>query len=169
MDYSSAPKSLDEIFKLIARAPSGRETLEKFLPLYTRQQVRIQPYPATVVSQLREAIGPDQPIGACFENDGRTGTIYYDSQSPLGVTAVFVFHEIVHALDPNVWKGAELLDAEVHAFERQHRLTQELKERLPEFEAFLRAHLPRARILHERLNQLTIAELYGFKAPVKAG
>lgn len=175
MDFSQPPTHVDEILKLIARSASGREALERFLPLLRRGKVRLAPYPPEVIAQLKEYLGPGQPVGACFVNDGETGTIHFDGGGPLGVLAPFILHEIIHCLDTAVWEIAKtgvrssrrdkvLLHAETRAFEAQHRFVQELSQRFPEFESFLESQQARVKILVERLTSEDIASLYGFKA-----
>ena len=152
--------------------------LERFLPRLRKQEVRIEAYPAEVLERLKLAIGRDQPVGACFipeyQGEARHGTIYLDLTSPLGLLAPFLFHEMVHSLDPSLWEAARhplsrdsrdrvLLEAETKAFETQHRFVLELKQRFPEYQRFLQAQYPRMKILHERLTATDVATLYGFK------
>ena len=173
MDYARAPQSIDEILKLVARSAAGRDCLERFLPLYHRKQVRIEGYPAELVTKLREALPEGQPIGACFVHEGSKGVIYLDLASPLGIVAPFLVHEIVHALDRKVWDGSasraeqETVNAEVRAFETQFRFTQELKERDPEYAKFMTQAYPKAKILHEWLEREDIEALYGAQPQAK--
>ncbi|MCM2324370.1 MAG: hypothetical protein NDJ90_14020 [Oligoflexia bacterium] len=174
MDFNAAPRNLDEVFELISRSPSGYRVLERFRPLHQQGKVAIQPYPLEVVARLREAIGPDQPIGASFVNDGTTGTIYLDPASPLGILAPFLLHEMVHALDQDVWRAGvgpqspeerdeTMLLAETGAFELQHTVIQELCAQVPGYREFMSAQSQRARILHEKLTSEDVVALYGFK------
>ena len=114
-------------------------------------------------------------MGACFINDGEIGTIYTDLTSPLGVVAPFLFHELIHALDEGVWEAARrplareakdqvMLMAETRAFEAQHQFVAELGDRFPDYRTFLAKHYPKAKILHERMTSVDVADLYGFKA-----
>lgn len=166
MNYSLAPHSIDEVMKLIARSAIGRELLERFMPAYARKQIRIEGYPTEIVARLRAVIPEGQPIGACFVNEGQKGVIYLDLGSPLGVLAPFLVHEMVHALDRRIWDGstaradAEMISAEERAFETQFRFTQELKDRDAEYERFLSAQFPKAKILHELLERDAIEALY---------
>ncbi|MCM2277397.1 MAG: hypothetical protein NDJ89_04920 [Oligoflexia bacterium] len=175
-DFQAPPANLERVFELIARSPFGVGILERFQPLYQGGKVMIRPYPLEIVAKLREAIGPDQPIGASFvvDEDGKTGTIYADLGSPLGILAPFLLHEMVHALDRGIWKAARrpqtrkerdetMLLAETDAFGAQHRLIEELCVRVNGYREFIAAQSQRARILHERLTAEDIATLYGFK------
>jgi hypothetical protein len=170
--YSQAPSHPDEILKLIARTPTGRSLLEPFLALYRSGQVRLEPYPASLVERLRAVLGEGQPIGACFVADGTTGTIHFDLEAPLGILGPFILHEIAHSLDPSLWHTARtaqtrrtrdqtMLKAETRAFEAQHRFVQELQNADPEFKKFLKSQQARVRILTERMNEKEIASLYG--------
>jgi hypothetical protein len=156
----------DPVLKLIARTASGRVLLERFLPMLKRGQVKIAPYPREIVAKLRVVIPEGQPIGACFVTEGATGTIFIDYDSPIGVLAPFMVHEIAHALEPKVWAGktaksqAAMLEAEESAFQTQFKFTQELRERDPEYDTFLKTHYPKAKLLHTLLEFEDIEELY---------
>jgi hypothetical protein len=174
MTYGKRPGSVQDIFNLISAVPSGQAVLERFVPLFESGKVRVESYPLPLVEQLRAAVGEDQPIGACFINDGETGTIHIDTGSAIGILAPFLIHEMIHALDPTVWKASRspqtqkrkdeiFLRAEVSAFEGQASYMKEMKERFPEYRAFLATQYPRARILHERLTCTDLIELYGFR------
>ncbi len=178
MDFTNCPIDANEVLKLISRTRIGNEVLEQFLPRLRKGEVRIAGYPPEVLERLKLAIGRDQPVGACFipeyKGETREGTIYLDLTSPLGLLAPFLFHEMVHSLDPGVWDAARrpltrksrdrvLLEAETKAFEAQHQFVLELKQRFPEYQRFLQTQYPRAKILHERLTATDVAELYGFK------
>ena len=164
----------DPVMKLIARSATGRALLERFLPMLKRGQVKIAPYPADIVAKLRAVIPEGQPIGACLVTESAagklTGTIFLDYTSPIGVLAPFLVHEISHALEPNVWNGkttrsqSVLLEAESNAFQTQFKFTQELRERDPAYEAFLRGHYPKAKMLHTLLEFEEIEALYTGKA-----
>jgi hypothetical protein len=165
--YGRPPRQIEEVLKLIAKAATGRKLLESFMPLMTRGKVVIESYPEALVSKLREVIPTGQPIGACFIVDPKTalGRIYLDFESPLGVLAPFLVHEIVHALDARIWQGhtrrkAALHAAEGSAFQSQFLFTQELRERDPEYDRFLRTTFPRAKILNELLEPEDIEALY---------
>jgi hypothetical protein len=171
LDYSKPPAAADAILKLIAKTPSGRTLLEGFLPMIAKGKVRIEAYPSEIATRLRAVVPSDQPIGACFVVDPATvlGCIHLDFGSPLGVLAPFLVHEIAHALDPRVWRGdpsasrAQMLRTEENAFQIQFLFTQELRERDPEFDRFLRSAFPKARILHELLEPEEIDALYTFE------
>ena len=104
MDFSKPPVRIEEILKTIARAPSGRKILERFLPLFHQGTVRIEAYPTAIVARMREVLEEGQPVGASFIHNGETGVIYLDLSSPLGILAPFLLHEMVHSLDPEVWR-----------------------------------------------------------------
>ena len=172
--FNRTPEAITEVLKLIARTNTGREILEKFLPLYNQRKIAIKPYPDEIVNKLKAVIGPDQPVGACFVTDGVAGTIHYDARSPLGVLAPFIFHEMVHSLDACLWDNAQIpmtqtsrdqlhLRAETKAFEYQHRFVDELGQRYPEYKKFLAEYYPKAKILVDRLTSTDIEDLYGFK------
>lgn len=156
----------DPVLKLLARTAIGRALLEEFLPLLKRGQVKIEPYPAAIVEKLRAVIPEGQPIGACLVTEGGTGTIFLDYGSPIGVLAPFLVHEIVHALEPRVWNGQAsrsqtvLVDTESSAFQTQFRFTQELRDRDPAYEEFLKANFPKAKMLHALLEFEEIEALY---------
>ena len=175
MDFFSRPDSLNQAFKLIAQTQTGRTVLEAFLPKYKKGLISIEPYPVEVLTRLKSIIGPKQPVGACFMNDGKNGTIYFDPESPLGVLAPFLVHEMIHSLDATLWELAAVpvsqktkdqifLRAEAKAFDVQHRFTQELKKTHPHYEQFLSSYSEEAKILIDQLTQTDIADLYGFKA-----
>ncbi len=152
--YESKVHSAEPIFKLIARSATGRSLLERFLPLYRKGKVKIEPYPPAIVAKLREVIPEGFPVGACLVTEGDQGTIFLDFESPLGVLAPFLVHEISHALEPRIKTEAE-------AFQIQYRFTQELRERDTEYDSFLKAHYPKAKILHQLLDFEAVEELYG--------
>ncbi len=165
----------EQALRFLCKSELGRRTLETFLPMYTRGLVKFAHYPAHILAQLDAVLQPGQPVGACFENDGTRGTIYYDPRAPFGVLIAYLFHEIVHAVDPSLWsdalhdlprekRGPKLLDAEARAFEKQQQLLAELKEREPTFAEFLKNHAPQARVLHERLTAPEIQALYDFSS-----
>lgn len=172
MNFNQAPSHPDEILRLIARTPSGREVLTAFLPLHRSGQVRFQPYAQALLTKLRAALGEGQPVGACFVNDGITGSIHFDPDAPIGVLAPFLVHEMVHALDTSLWLAAGkrqtkkardqmMLNAETQAFAIQHRFVQELRAADSAFDVFLREQQARVRVLCEKLTQNDISELYG--------
>ena len=175
MNYSLPPQSLDDVFKLQLKTPTGRNVLERFLPQLTSKRTLIEAYPIEIQNRLREVLEPGQPIGACFTTDGKVGQIHFDPRSSLGVLAPFLLHEMVHALDENLWRLAErssvtrlvrdraMLKAEVAAFTAQRRFIEELTGRDLAYQHFLEAEFPRARILNERLTETDLVELYGFK------
>lgn len=172
--FTEAPSHPEQILKLIARVPSGREILSRFLGLYRCGRVTLEPYEPALLARLRSALGEGQPVGACFVNDGKSGKIHYDPGAPLGVLAPFLVHEMAHALDPTLWTASNcrqtrrardklMLQAETRAFELQHRFVQELRAADPGFSAFLVKDQARVRVLNERLTEGDIAELYGFE------
>ncbi|MBC7691961.1 MAG: hypothetical protein H7222_09335 [Methylotenera sp.] len=180
MDYSKAPENTEAVLKLISRSLTGRTLLEKFLPLFTSKRVRIEGYPSHVVRQLREVLDEGQPIGACFVQDGSTGVIYLDFASPVGILAPFLVHEMVHCLDNKLWKVARKsvvsgqsvrraqYNSELEAFEKQHNFLCEMKERFPDYRLFLEKHFPKAKMLHEKLSQMDISEMYGDLSGIKS-
>lgn len=167
-DYSKSISGAnsDPVLKLIARTASGRSLLEQFLPLIKKGTVKISPYPKEIVAKLRDVIPEGQPIGACLVTEGDTGTIFLDFDSPIGVLAPFLVHEIAHALDPRIWTGktkrshSVLLEVETSAFQTQFRFTQELRERDPAYETFLTTQFPKAKVLHQLLEFEEIQDLY---------
>lgn len=174
-ELKSAPRQIDDVFELISQSPLGDRILRQFLPLFRSGRIRIKAYPNELLSKLKAVLGPGQPIGAAFVTDGDTGVIHYDRTSPLGVLGPFIFHEIVHSLDVRLWDSARnggstarmrnerkklMLLTETTAFNRQHELVTELKERVPGFAAFLAEQYPRVRILHERMTESEIDEMY---------
>jgi hypothetical protein len=167
MDFHGVPRSVEEVLELISRTPTGRKLLDSFLPLRNRRKITIECYPIEIIAKLKQGLGEGQPIGACFVNNGEMGTIYVDMTSPIGVLAPFLVHEIAHSLDANLWEvlpsDESQFKAELKAFEYQSLFQEELKERFSEYQVFLSKHFPKAKILHDRLNQLEIANLYGFK------
>lgn len=181
-DFSAPPKSVHDVLKIVSMTQTGRQLLERFLPLLHANRVRVESYPLNVVEKLRSILGEGQPVGASFIHDGRSGTIYIDPTSPIGVLAPFLVHEIVHSLDTlcpssNASDGSRRprpthpVDAESHAFRVQYQFTQELRQRFEDYERFLKTQFPRARILHELLSEDEIATLYGTdeSGPLKCG
>lgn len=173
--FAKPPGSLQEILKLMTRTASGREALERFLPLVESGKIDIQPYPMELLTRLRAALGPDQPIGACLINDFSHGTIYLDLQSPIGILAPFLFHEMIHALDPAIWRAASarsenrvapedpiFLQTELRAFDAQRKFVEELSAREPAYGDFLASQSSRIKKLTDRLTENDIAGLYGF-------
>ncbi len=161
------------VLGLIARTPIGQEWVASFLPFFQSGMIRIEPYPLDLLMRLQAALEPGQPIGACFFPQGNTGKILLDFSSPIGVLAPFLLHEIVHALDPKIWEAAAselsarerdavLLEAETLAFEMQRLWIDQYSRQVPAYAEFLRHEYPRCRVLHERLTQTSIADLYGF-------
>jgi hypothetical protein len=174
VSYKKAPAHPEQIFKLIARVFSGRKVLTEFLKLYRSGRIALVPYEGELLARLREALGEGQPVGACFVNDGKTGTIHYDSSAPLGVLAPFLVHEMVHALDISLWVASNskqtrrsrdklMLEAETRAFGLQHVFVQELRDADPLFNDFIVHEQSRVRVLHEKLTRQDISELYGLE------
>lgn len=168
MDFDRTPADSREILKFISSVRTGREMLSAFLPLYTSGKVAIAPYPVKVLTKLRAVLGEGQPVGACFMNDGSRGTIYLDMDTPIGVLAPFLIHEIAHALDENVWlrrmkSDLQKLAVEAGAFDLQNRFMTELRNSFPEYQMFLETRYPNARVLVEKLSHAEISRLYGFK------
>ncbi len=161
-----ANASPDPVLKLIARTATGRALLESFLPMLKRGQVKIEPYPQAIVEKLRAVIPEGHPIGACLVTEGATGTIFLDYGSPIGVLAPFLVHEIAHALEPRVWAGrtarseSTLVDVEASAFQTQFKYTQELRERDPTYDLFLKMNYPKAKMLQTLLEFEEIEALY---------
>lgn len=154
----------DPVLKLVARTATGRALLERFLPRLKRGEFKIAAYPRELVAKLRAVIPADQPIGACFIAEGPTGTIFLDFQSPIGVLAPFLVHEIVHSLRPRpagraTLSQAALVEAEATAFQTQFKFTQELRERDPAYDVFLRTNYPKAKLLHALLEFEDLEEL----------
>lgn len=145
------------VLGLLARTTTGTELLERFLPMMKRGKVRIAPYPLDVLAKLRGIIPVGQPIGACLVTEGDTGTIFLDYESPIGVLAPFLVHEISHSLEPKVWAGrtaksqSAMLDAESAAFQIQFKFTQELRDLDSEYDRFLKTNYPKAKMLHTLL------------------
>ena len=135
---------MEEILKLVARTPSGRNLLEKFLPLYSRKQVTLQTYPEAIIQELRPLLPDGQTVGATWTEKDRV--IYLDTQGPIGILAPFLVHEMVHVISTK--KGTE---RELDAFETQTRFTQELKERDPEYQNFLLANYSRTKLTDDWL------------------
>jgi hypothetical protein len=174
ISYKNPPANPEQTLRLIARVPTGRQALSKFLNLYRSGQVRLEHYEPDLLARLRAAVGEGQPVGACFINDGVTGKIHYDPDAPLGVLAPFFVHEMVHAADASLWQASGskqsrqardrlMLRAETLAFEIQHRFVRELRAVDGAFDSFLRQEQQRVRVLHERLTEREIADLYGFE------
>ncbi len=160
------------IFRVISKTATGRNVLEAFLPLYTAKRVSIQSYPSPVLAQLRAVLGEGTPIGACFTIDQGIGRIFIDTNSPVGVLAPFLLHEMVHALDQRLWdadgialrrsqRDQLMLQVEVSAFKAQHLFMDEMKDRYAHYGQFLKTYYPKAKILHEKLTAESIADLYG--------
>ncbi len=172
--FDLPPTHVHEVFALISQSSIGIKVLNQFEIQCKTKKVTFDPYPLNLIEKLKNTIGPDQPIGACFVTDGDQGAIHYDPTSPLGILAPFIFHEIVHSLDPALWHAARtpqtrhardraMLQAETQAFDSQHRLIGELSAYVPGYRDFMNRQYPRARILHERLTETDISDLYGFK------
>ncbi len=145
--YHAKMNHVDSVTKLIARTTSGRKLLEQFLPLLKKGTFRIEPYPAGVLKKLREVIPADQPIGACLIREAQGGTIFIDTETPIGIIAPFLVHEIIHALAGK----KEFALVEESAFQGQYLFTQELRERDPNYDIFLRTQFPKAKFLHKLL------------------
>lgn len=145
--YHAKVDHVDTLTKLIARSASGRKLLEQFLPLLQKGTIRIEPYPVAILKKLREVIPADQPIGACFIRDGAGGTIFVDFETPIGILAPFLVHEIIHALAGK----KEFSVTEESAFQGQHLFTQELRERDADYDVFLKSQFPKAKFLHKLL------------------
>ena len=172
---AESPREVEEILNLISHAPAGQDILSEFLPHYRLGKITIKVYPEDVAVKLRASHSAEQPSGASFVTDGRSGVIYVDLKSELGILAPFLFHEIVHSLDERLWMSARrnlneseraqvVFAAEQHAFECQYRFVQELLNLVPELDAFFARKYPKARILREKLSPVEIKKLYGIKA-----
>ena len=135
---------MEEILKLIARVPTGRNLLERFVPLYSKKVVSLHTYPEELTRQLRALLPDGQTIGASWMENERV--IYLDTEGPLGMLAPFLVHEMVHVLSNK--KGTEV---ELDAFEIQTRFTQELKDRDPKYQEFLLANYSRTKLTDDWL------------------
>ena len=175
LKITEPPQVIDEVFGLISCAATGREVLGEFFPHYHLGKITIRNYPEEVAKKLRASHSKEQPSGASFVTDGRTGMIYVDFQSELGILAPFLLHEMVHSLDERLWVSARMnlgeternkiiIESETHAFEFQYRFVQELMQIVPELDEFFSQCYPKAKILRERMTVEEIRKLYGIKA-----
>lgn len=170
MDFYKIASHLNEIIHLIHKVSSGRRTLEQFSTQY-RSKVKILPYPAELIQRLRHETPSGQATGSCFIQDGKTGTIYYDPNTPIGILAPFILHELTHATDPELWKAVNLpksserrreilINTEISAFKAQHRFIQELKNEYQSYVTFIDQLKSRMPILTQPMSSEEIRKLY---------
>jgi hypothetical protein len=150
----------DAIIKQISRSTTGRKLLEEFLPLLKKGKIHIESYAPELIARLREVIPADHPIGVCFVPEGDGGTIFLDYETPLGILAPFLVHEIAHALG----KKLDRIEAETIAIQTQSLFAQELRDRDPEYDSFLKSHYPKAKHLLKLLDFEEMEEKTGKRA-----
>ncbi len=81
------------------------------------------------------------------QGHGEGKTIFVDFETPVGILAPFLVHEIIHALADT----KEFTVTEQLAFQGQYLFTQELRERDPGYDTFLKSQFPKAKFLHKLL------------------
>ncbi|MBC7385227.1 MAG: hypothetical protein H7301_03570 [Cryobacterium sp.] len=147
--YHAPTARPEDVFKVLARTPTGRALLERFSSFYARGTVKFEPYPEAMMKRLRETIPSGHPVGAClvWENDScEKGSLFFDPANPLGVAAPFVAHEIA-----TIGTGKRE-KRELAALKIQIRFSEELRQRDSDFDSFLKENLLQARLLHAILN-----------------
>ncbi|MGE0614524.1 MAG: hypothetical protein AB7P04_02700 [Bacteriovoracia bacterium] len=167
IDFRQKSPDINAAFAWIAKCPTGRRFLEEFLRHSGQRRVDVLPFPTELSERLRALRVPGENHGAVFVTDGVTGQIYVDYANETVVLAIFLFHEIVHALDAELWKMAKrgvrcekgILEAERRAYAQQSRFIEELEQRYPELRAFINTH-PAAAALRRHFNAAELAELY---------
>jgi hypothetical protein len=97
---NEAAGSYQKAFEIIAMTPSGQHLLAEF-----NAQNEKTPYSyVELYTEVRRRMGFPTKVGAAYVFDGKSQTIYYDPQDDLGLLAVFLSHELTHAIDPDVPK-----------------------------------------------------------------
>ena len=171
IQFASQPKDLSAILQLVGQSLLGRRTLREFEVFRKSRQVRIDTYPPEILSQLSEVADPGHLVGASFTTDGEVGAIHYDPESPIGIVAPFLFHEIIHSLDLTLWEAASMsvsrsrirevvFLAECRAFHAQHLFQEELKKIYPSLRAFHLFNYPHIPFLNRALEAREIERLY---------
>lgn len=87
--------------ELLALTPTGRQLIAEF-----NAQNEKTPFAFVQMhTELRRRMGFVTSIGAAYVFDGTSQTIYYDPLDDLGLLALFIAHEMMHAIDPDVPKS----------------------------------------------------------------
>lgn len=156
--------SKNDIFDILRETKTGRVLLGNFA-CHLYDKVEFKAFPDEIRDKLRAVCTDGQPIGACFVNDGETGTVYFDPTLERGLLAIYFAHELTHALDERLWKSNAkefILDSEARAYQTQNEFQKELDTAFKDFFKYLRDTYPNAKTIHEEMNRDQIEELYGF-------
>jgi hypothetical protein len=85
---------LQRALQAIAMTPSGIKLLDRFLPQLQQGRIRILP-----LQEYKEQ-WPYKDLAGLYDYD--SGIVYVNTNKPLGIMIPTLFHEIVHALDPDL-------------------------------------------------------------------
>lgn len=156
--------SKNDVFDILRDTKTGRVLLGNF-SCHVSAKVEFLPYPEEITLKLKAICNDGQPVGACFVNDGDTGTVYFDPTLERGLLAIYFAHELTHALDKNLWSASaktHIYQSETLAFKNQNEFQKELNQLYPEFSNYLLETYPNAKTLHQEMTEIDIGELYGY-------
>lgn len=97
--------SLETILNWMEQAPTGWRFVEKFRPLLASGQAKVQQITPEIVKENTAQGTPIDLAEGMFVYDGSVRTIYIDFNQELGQLLPTLFHEMVHALDPEYLKS----------------------------------------------------------------
>lgn len=158
--FDRPAKSLAELFELICTSGYGRTIVGDFQA--SQQRIEIKSFPQELKFKLRESQDRTAPLGAAFITDGTTGTILLDLESPMGIAAPFLFHEMIHSLDRRLWSAAQqtlsrstrreiIFQSECRAFRAQHVLQEQLKAKFSNLRDYHLEQFPHIPFLNRAL------------------
>jgi hypothetical protein len=108
------PADLNTILEVISLTPTGKKLVEDF-----QKQERLTPHKFTMLNTyVRQQNNFPTKIGAAYVFNETGRYIFYDPLDDLGLLAIMVTHEFMHAIDPEV---PPAYFAEVDAFKNKSR------------------------------------------------
>ena len=102
-----------ELIQIMNYTQTGHTVLNQFEEFNKTLDIKVEfkPYPREIITKINSANGDMRPVGASFVTNGKSGVIYFDYRNELGILALQFIHEMVHAMDLNLWSLAKELQA----------------------------------------------------------
>ena len=183
VDLATPAANYEKAYELIAQTPTGRLLLKKYKTLNAKDPFQYK----ELNYSLRRELNMPVKIGAAFIFQGKEKTIYYDPEDNIGLLAIFLSHELMHAVDPDVldtyfkemdaWKQLPREDYErLHqqnsfrierrAFDMQDIILIELLKLTPCYGSFIQQHRDEGGLkLFNPTPDSYIRDAYGIAAP----
>lgn len=90
--------SHEKAFELLALTPTGKRLLDQFQQLNSQHPHEF----VHLTYNVRRSNGFSPRAGAVYLYDGEKRKIFYDPTDDLGLVAIMLSHELMHAIDPEV-------------------------------------------------------------------